>query len=146
MGFRVDGLSDLILGFRELAELPGEVIDEMLNAEADVVVEAQKRTARSMLTGQYNAGVVSGAVAKNKRVQLARGGGKVLFINFPGKVYGKGRPKGGNRIAEIAFVNEFGKENQPARPFIRAANEQSADEAAKKARDVYDNFLTSKGF
>lgn len=165
MGFSVHGLDDLIKDFETIAETPEEVIDEMLNAQADVVVKAQKQTARTMLSGPYSQGIVADAIKKNPRVQYTRGGGKVLYINFAGRVYGAGRPQGGieklkgkgrrkhiavseagNRIAEIAFINEFGKTNQPARPFILAANEESASEATKQAADVYDKFLKSKGF
>ena len=51
-----------------------------------------------------------------------------------------------NRVAEIAFINEFGKKNQPARPFISQANESNAGAAVDAAADVYDRYLSSKGF
>lgn len=61
-------------------------------------------------------------------------------------VYPKGTRKHGNkrRAAEVAFVNEFGKAGQPARPFIQTANEKAADAATDAAARVYDSFLKSK--
>ena len=60
-------------------------------------------------------------------------------------VYLQGVNKDGNRNAEVAFINEFGKHGQPARPFIRDANEGSIDKAVDAAAEVYDKFLQSKG-
>ena len=45
-----DGLDELLRDFSAIAELPDMVAEDMLNAEADVLVEAQKATAGSMLT------------------------------------------------------------------------------------------------
>ncbi len=141
--FRVDGLEDLIRSFDDLASLPDEVTEEMLNAEADVVVAAQKRTAEGMLQGRYYKGAVARGVTKGKMQTFF--GGKVQYITFKGSVKDK-KHKKGTRVAEIAFINEFGKVNQPARPFVNTANEESADAAVGKAADVYDRYLKSKGF
>lgn len=81
--------------------------------------------------------------------------GGQYFIRQKLKVKGASRaiyvsPKGtrsdGNkrRNAEVAFVNEYGKAGQPARPFINTANEKSADAAVEAAAGVYDKYLKSK--
>lgn len=140
--FRVDGLDDLLQDFDRFAKMPEDVQDKMLNAEADILVEAQRKTARSMLTGPYSKGIVAKNVIKGK-VKKAKDG-KVLHITFEGSVTDKAHKKG-TRVAEIAFINEFGKENQPARPFIQTANEQFADEAVEAARDVHDKWLNEIG-
>lgn len=64
MNFRVQGLDDLIRAFDDLSSLPDAITDEMLSVQADLVVEAQKRTASTMLQGPYYAGGVAGAVKK----------------------------------------------------------------------------------
>jgi hypothetical protein len=51
----------------------------------------------------------------------------------------------GNRNAEIAFVNEYGKKSQPARPFIKTANTISDEPSKKAGFSVYDDWLKSKG-
>ena len=40
--FSVDGLGDFMLSMQQVAELPGEVIDEILEAGSEVVIKAQK--------------------------------------------------------------------------------------------------------
>lgn len=42
----VNGLDALMDDLSDLAKLPDSVIDDVLNAEADVIVEAQKRSAQ----------------------------------------------------------------------------------------------------
>ena len=52
--------------------------------------------------------------------------------------------KSTTRNAEIAFVNEYGKRGQKARPFIRDANAESESKMEKAAFRIYDNYLKSK--
>lgn len=132
--FEAEGLAKLESLFDNLAKMPDEVIDKMLNAEADIAVAAQKRTASSMLNGPYYKGAVSGAVKKSKAKKTKSG--RAINIDFHGEQHG-------NKISEIAFVNEFGKQGQEARPFIKTANEECADAAVDAAGAVYDEFINS---
>lgn len=130
------GLDELTISFDEIGELPDEVLFDMLEAKADVITRAQKETAQTMLQGPYyKGGVAAGITAKKPR--RTRDGGAVT-IAFEGSQHG-------NPLAEIAFVNEFGKKNQPARPFIQTANESHATAATDAAAAVYDKYLASKG-
>ena len=135
MNFRVQGLEDLISAFDGLAALPDEVTEEMLDVQADIVVEAQKKTASTMLQGPYYAGGVAGAVKKSGVRRTSEG--KAVEIGFSGKQHGED-------LARIAYINEYGKTNQPARPFIMAANAQAEGPALAAAAKVYDNYLKSK--
>ena len=47
------GVETLIEGLGDLASIPDGVIDEMLNAEADVIVSAQQASARTMGAVSY---------------------------------------------------------------------------------------------
>ena len=123
--------------FDKFASLPDDVIDGMLNAEADVIKKAQAKTARQMLQGPYNKRVVENAL-KLGRIKKTRDH-KYMFVTFGGTQHG-------NEVSEIAFVNEYGKKGQPARPFIKAANEQHAEEAVDAAAKVYDQYLNKIGF
>ena len=135
MYFQVDGLDDLIRAFDDLANLPDAVTDEMLSVQADLVVEAQKRTASTMLQGPYYAGGVAGAVTKSRVKKTS--GGKAVDVEFKGTQHGES-------LARIAYINEYGKTNQPARPFIKTANEQAEGPALAAAQKVYDDYLKSK--
>ena len=133
----MEGLEELALDLEELANMPVSVLDDMLNAGGEVLKKGQSKTAESMLQGPYYAGGVAGGVALTK--PRKHKDGRALFITFKGFQHN-------NRLAEIAFVNEFGKKKQPPRPFIRTANEQHADEAISAEEKIYDDYLTRKGF
>lgn len=130
--FTVEGLPELKEMFDNIANIPTGVMEDMLNAQADIVVRAQQGTARSMLQGLYYQGMVASGVVKRR--PQATGNGGHQYISFDGTQHG-------NRIAEIAFVNEFGKTGQAARPFIETANEKSAQETTEAAQSVYDNWI-----
>jgi len=130
---RFEGIDELIADLGGIDDLP---VEEMLNASADVVVAAQKQKADVMLQGPYNKGAVKGAIRKGK-VRKNKDGAHIK-IEFSGTQHNA-------PISEIAFINEFGKTNQPARPFIATANEESAADAEGAAAAVYDAWLKTKG-
>ena len=138
-----------ISGFQELAaDIEGlvrgstEVLEEMIEAGAQVVVKEQKKQARSMLKGKYYKGDVAGGIYAKKPVKSKDGISQT--ISFKGTVKDKHHKKG-TSVGEIAYINEYGKNSQPARPFIRTANAVSEEEAVKAEEKVFDNYLQSKG-
>jgi HK97 gp10 family phage protein len=137
--FEVDGLADLIEDFEDIASLPEDVIDDMLNAEADVVAKTQKRTAESMLHGKYYTGDLAKSIKKSKVMKNSDGAS--IRIQFIGT---RKRGEAVSTNAEVAFVNEFGKRGQSPRPFIKTANDECAGEAVEKATEIHDAFLKSK--
>lgn len=141
-GFYVDGLGDIMDAFADLEMLPEEVPLGILDAEAEVLYNAQKQKAETMLRGPYSTGRVANAIKKGTPKQ--RADGYIQHITFEGIVVDKYHPHG-TRAAEIAFINEFGKPGQPARPFIKTANEESGDEAERAGAKVYNKYLESKG-
>src|SRR5574344_1732418 len=133
--FGVAGLDDLMLTMQQIAEIPAEVQDEILNAQADVIVEAQKSKGRSY--GVERTGVTINSIKKSK--PKSRKGSRVVYVTPTGK------NKDGNRNAEVAFVNNYGKRTQAARPFITDANEMSAEQTTAAGAAVYDEWLKTKG-
>ena len=85
-----------------------------------------------MLQGPYYAGDVAKGASLGKPKKTFDG--KCVYVSFKGTAHG-------NRVAEIAFINEFGKKNQPPRPFISTANEKHAEAAVEAAAKVYDEYL-----
>ena len=51
----------------------------------------------------------------------------------------------GNKLTEIAFVNEYGKSGQVARPFVRSAIETKKEAANEKAAAVLYSYEKSIG-
>jgi HK97 gp10 family phage protein len=132
--FNCKGLDDLMLSMAEVAEIPDDVQDQMLNAQADIVERAQKSKGEAY--GVHRTGVTLGAIKRTKPKKAKDGRG--LYV------YPQGRNADGNRNAEVAFINEFGKRGQAARPFVNDGNESSATETTEAARKIYDNWLKSK--
>ena len=133
----VDGAAALQLSHEQLASLPDSMLDEMLDAEAEVVERAQKNKGRSY--GVYRTGMTLESIKRGKK-RKTKDGRAV-------EVAPQGKNARGSRNAEIAFLNEYGvpKRGIAARPFIRDANEACADEAVQKAYKVYDDYLNKKG-
>ena len=119
----------------ELQDFPDDLLDEMLQAQADVIEPAQKEKGRAY--GVHRTGVTLESIARGKPKKAKDG--KAIYI------YPEGTNADGNRNAEVAFINEFGKHGQAPRPFIRDANEEHADEAAEAAAEVYGKWLSSRG-
>lgn len=135
--FDTSNLAEFMVDMKDLANLPNSVIADMLDSEADVIMPAQKKMAQSM--GVYDTGQLANSITKGKVTTSSSGSS--LSLTFSGS---RKRGNTTTRNAEIAFVNEFGKHGQPARPFIQTANEQNIDKAVDKAADVYDKYLKSK--
>jgi hypothetical protein len=129
----VDALAKVLKG---IAKIPETVQRDMVDAMADVVKDAQVYTAGTMLQGPYYKGDVAASITKSKVKK--RKSGPYVDIEFKGESHG-------NRNAEIAFINEYGKKKQLARPFIKTANTLSDEPSRKAGFDVYDNWLKSKG-
>lgn len=138
---RMDGMAELADSFGALSDLPDGVVDDMLRAEADVLVAAQKQTAGTILSGAYSKGGVAGSITRDGKMKRVDGLPTINII-FKGSLQDAHHKKP-TRYAQIAYVNEYGKRNQPARPFIRTANEQKADEAAAAAAAAMDKYLRS---
>lgn len=130
-------IEQLTKDFGAIARLPTSVLDDILLAEADVVMPAVRRHAASELQGPYYAGGVAGGVTKNRPTPAPDG--RRLYLNFNGTQHG-------NRLAEIAYINEFGKTGQPARPFMRHASESSASETENAGLKALDAFLKKHNF
>lgn len=132
----MNGLGELMFSLEEIMELPDETAEAMLEAEAKIVEEAQ--VYQGMKEGVYDTGATLRSIGHGK-MKRSRDGGRVLYV------YPQGTNEKGVRNAEVAFINEYGKRGQKARPFIRTANELAAGEAVQAAAQVYGAFLDSKG-
>ncbi len=134
----VDGLDDLMLSLEEIAAIPDDVAQAMLDAEAQVVEEAQ--IAQGMAMGVYDTGDTLRSIRRG-RMKRTKEGGRAVYVT-PQGVNDKGE-----RNAAVAFMNEYGVPSRriPARPFIATANAAAVDPAVAEAEKVYDEWLKSKG-
>ncbi len=132
----VSGLDGLMADIRKAENIPPDVLKNMVTKQADVAEKAIVFNAATMLTGPYYEGAVAASVKAGKA--RVSGSGATVVIKFQGTQHG-------NRLGEIAFVNEYGKKRQPARPFIKKATKEAQDPGADEARKVLDSFLSSRG-
>lgn len=137
--FDVYGIADLYSDIAALSFLPDSVSDAILNAEADVIVEAQRHTMAEMQHGPNFTGTSANSVKKGP----VRRGKNGPYIS----IYPQGsRTRNGKkyRNAEIAFINEYGKRGQPGRPAIQVANARALEKATAAGEKVYYNYLDNK--
>lgn len=133
--FGFSGAEDCIAFFDSITEIPNDVIEEMLGVQAQILVEEQKRTAAQMLQGKYYQGGIVRGVKAGQPVITYDGGRQE--VRFEGTQHG-------NRLAEIAYVNEYGAHGKPGRPFIATANAAAEPRAFSAAEKVYQQWLDSK--
>lgn len=133
----VNGLDILMDDLMAAADIPDDVAEEMLDAAAEIVEDAQVYTGMKM--GVYDSGETLRSITRGK-MKRGRDGRRSKYV------YPRGTNQKGERNATVAFVNEFGAPQRgiQARPFILTANEAAADEATAAAADVYDKYLKSK--
>lgn len=140
------GLDELQLDLKTIATLPVSVQDEMLTAMAKVTAEAQRQKAKAYGVQAPGSGKTIKSIKPGK-VKIDKYGRREIFVTPVGTRERGGKRKGTKskrvRNAEIAFVNEYGKKNQKARPFVRDGNEASAAASTEAAFQIYDRFLQS---
>ena len=138
--FSCNGLDGLMLSLQEIAAIPEDVQDEMLQAGADVVAQAQREKVKAY--GIYDGSSprhVADSIKPGK-VKLKKGQ-RIIYVSPTGS---RRRGKTVTRNSEILFVNEYGRRGQKARPAVRDANEASAEATTAAQAEVYDKYLRSK--
>lgn len=137
--FKAVGLDELALSLQEIAEIPEDIQDEMLRAQGNIVAQAQRESAQRY--GIQRTGTLIRSIKPGK-IKLDKHGSRVLYVTPVGS-----RVRGGKKTtnAEIAFLNEYGTRKQRARPFMRDANERSAEAATQAAADIYYRWQDSRG-
>ena len=130
----MSGFDNLNDAFNRIADIPFEVTAEALDAMADVAVSQIKSSGESMGVRDPDSDIHILDKITTKKPVKTEGGGREA-ITFSGT-----RTRGGTktRNAEIAFVNEYGKRGQPARPFIKNAMEHEEEIAAPGEKIIGD--------
>lgn len=117
----MNGLDALSDDFAALARLPDKVVEEILDAEAEVILPAQREEIEKQWRGPHSLGISAKSIKKGK-VKKDKDGRSLT-------IYPQGTRKRGGRStrnAEIAFINEYGAPGRriAARPAIDTANKK----------------------
>lgn len=135
------GFDDLINAFENISNVPDNITEKALQAMEDVAADAIRESGRRHGIYDPKSDVhVLDNVKVNKPKKTDTGG--YADVTFAGSRTRHGKQ---TRNAEIAFINEYGKHNQPARPFVGEAMNKSADKIVQAGADVIGEW-TEKEF
>lgn len=137
----VDGADALIEDLENLAKLPYEVVGNVLDAMADVVLSAQRDEVSRQWNGPYSEHISAESIKKTG-IKKELDGCSVSIYPQGTRTRGKRKVRNG----EIAFINEYGapKRGIAARPAIKTATTKKEQEAVEAGERVYHAYLDSK--
>lgn len=134
------GFEDLERAFSQIADIPWEVTDDALQGMAEVEKEKVREQGESAGVFDRKSSVhVLDRLSVSKSKKDESGGH--ADVTFTGT-----RTRGDTRTrnAEIAFVNEYGKSGQQARPFVKNAVENFADEIAAPGIKIIGDWIENE--
>lgn len=133
----LQGLDELNRAYGKIAEIPWDVTSEALNRMAAAAEAQVKRSGEAMGVRDAQSSVhILDKITHTKPKKTGDGG--YSDVTFSG-TRTRGRTR--TRNAEIAFVNEYGRRGQAARPFIRQAAEQGADQIAAPGEKILGEWM-----
>ena len=134
------GFDDLDDAFNRIAKIPFEVTEEALKQMASVASSKIANVGESMGVRDPESNVHILDKVKPAKPKQTVGGGR-CDITFSGSRTRHGTTTTNN---EIAFINEYGKRGQPARPFIKTAMERYADEIAEPGEKIVADWIENE--
>lgn len=137
LGF--DGLDD---AFKRIGNIPWEVTDDALQAMAEVEMRKiiQDGKAGGIYDPKSNIHILD-KIKVNKSKKTDAGGHADITFRGTRTRGGKRGEARKTRNAEIAFINEFGKAGQPARPFIKTAIERYTEEIVSPGEKIVGDWI-----
>lgn len=133
----LEGFEDLEDAFRRISEIPFRVTGEALDGMAEVAAAKIRSTGESMGVRDPQSDVhILDKIKRNKAKQTQSGGYET--ITFSGSRTRSGKE---TRNAAIAFINEYGKRGQRARPFIGTAMKQNEDAILAPAEKIIGDWI-----
>ena len=139
----VDGMGDVQSMFDNLHNIPDRVLEQMLDAQAEVVIKAQKQSA------PIDSGDMSGSIKPTKVFRSIDDMYKYIYPDGTHHISQNSRYRhsaGGSRKvtnAEVGFIHEFGApgRNIKASQWMKKANEKSAAETTAAGQEVFDTWV-----
>lgn len=140
--FNATGIEGLQMDLEQFLSLPDDAVDAILEAEGQVIVEAQKNQIGSIplvRTGRARDSI-------KLSLKIGRYGGHYALVSPSGThhAYARGSKTASN--SEVLFIHEYGAPGRglKARHWQRDANDKSAEAAAAAGQAAYDRYLESK--
>ena len=156
-GIRAKGLNELQLSMQEVAALPESVVENILEAGGEVVVQAHRRqlVAFDLIKSSTLMGSIS-SLSKKAEKDGHWNRSEVVYPKGPHHAVKRRRQtskskKRGSKAAdvpasEVGFIHEYGapKRRIKGTKWMQKANESAADAVVAAEMQVYDSFLQSK--
>jgi hypothetical protein len=158
--FQVQGMESIEMFFKDIATVPERVINDMLNAEAEVVVNAHKKKLRML--GLIDTGKLENSIRSFKKTSRGKPyrliypygdhgqyNRKLVVKAYKRSKHGRTYTVGGDvKVVtnnDVGFIQEFGAKRRgiSARQWMQTANEECADDAVKAAAAIYDEYIDS---
>lgn len=133
----IEGFDELNAALRRIGNIPEKVKATALDKMAEVALEKIRSTGTAMGVRDPDSNVHILDKLKTSKAKVTDTGG-YEDITFSGS---RRRGKTTTRNAEIAFVNEYGKTGQPARPFIGQAMTRNEAEIADPGIEVLGDWI-----
>lgn len=133
----LQGFESLEDAFRRISEIPFSVTSDALDGMAEVAAgkirdQGERMGVRDPESDEH----ILDRIKTGKPKQTDSGGYET--ITFSGS---RTRGKSRTRNAEIAFVNEYGKRGQAARPFVGLAMTQNEDAILQPAEKTIGDWI-----
>lgn len=128
----ISGFKELVEAFSRLEKVPDEVVIKAVQAMGDIAADAVKQQGEAMGVRDPNSDVHILDQIKVGKPKTTEYGARA-DITFTGS---RTRGKTKTRNAEIAFLNEYGKRGQNARPFIKTAFQREEKKIVQAGADI----------
>lgn len=133
----IQGMDELSEALRRIGEVPPEVKTRALGSMADIAAAGIKRSGEALGVRDPESNVhILDKISKAKAKITPEGG--YQDVTFSGS---RTRGTTKTRNAEIAFINEYGKRGQPARPFIGQAMNRNEEKIAAAGGNVLGDWI-----
>lgn len=137
--FSVSGIDELAAQLKKLGQLGNDaLVEEMLEAGAEVVVDEWKKGIKSAVKTKRSTGELEASVTTVKGIQKINDASAKT-------IYPAGKDSKGVRNAEKAFILHYGKSGQPATLFVDDVENKAEDKAADAMEKIFNDFLEKEG-
>lgn len=131
------GLDDLLKAFENISQVPDSVVNRALTEMETIAADEIKSSGERYGIRDKESNVhILDNIKMNKPKRTESGG--YADVTFSGA---RTRHGSSTRNAEIAFINEYGKRNQQARPFIGEAMNKKAKEIVQAGADIVTEWM-----
>lgn len=133
----IEGFDELDAALKRIGNVPDSVKTQALDAMAAVAKEKIRATGEAMGVRDPDSNVHILDKLTTTKAKLTESGGRE-DVTFSGS---RRRGNTTTRNSEIAFVNEYGKQGQPARPFIGQAMTRNEKEIAAPGIEILGDWI-----